>query len=334
MKFLVIQTAFPGDVILATAVVEKLRKFYPEARIDFLLRKGNESLLQGHPYINKVHPWDKRHKFISAFSIIRCIRREKYDHVFNLQRFFTSGLMTVLSGARHKTGFSKNPLSLFYQQSVPHHHQRGIHETDRNLALVQPLTDGSRTPPRLYPADDDRAFISRYRERPYVCMAPASVWFTKRLPAHKWVSMIRGILAGIPVYLIGGPGDAPLAEEIRNKAGHADVVNLCGKLSWLQTAALMEGARMNYVNDSAPLHVASAMNAPVTAFFCSTIPDFGFGPLSGKSVVIQTKENLRCRPCGLHGRNACPEGHFRCAESIEISGSASQPGGRQAKKNP
>ena len=99
---------------------------------------------------------------------------------------------------------------------------------------------------------------------------------------------------------------------------HQTVFNLAGKLSLLETAALMQNAEMNFVNDSAPLHIASAMNAKVTAIFCSTIPAFGFTPLSDKSTLVETKAMLDCRPCGLHGYKSCPEGHFKCAYSIEI----------------
>ena len=80
----------------------------------------------------------------------------------------------------------------------------------------------------------------------------------------------------------------------------------------------MQGATMNYVNDSGPLHIASAMNAPVTAVFCSTVPAFGFGPLRANGRVVETTENLTCRPCGLHGYKACPQGHFRCALDVEV----------------
>ena len=79
----------------------------------------------------------------------------------------------------------------------------------------------------------------------------------------------------------------------------------------------MQHAEMNYVNDSAPLHLASAVNAPVTAFFCSTVPEFGFGPLSDKSIIKQVGE-MSCRPCGLHGYKSCPLGHFDCAYKIKI----------------
>jgi heptosyltransferase-2 len=59
------------------------------------------------------------------------------------------------------------------------------------------------------------------------------------------------------------------------------------------------------------------MNAPVTAIFCSTIPKFGFGPLSDNSNIIETKKLLNCRPCGLHGLKKCPEKHFNCAYTID-----------------
>jgi heptosyltransferase-2 len=79
----------------------------------------------------------------------------------------------------------------------------------------------------------------------------------------------------------------------------------------------MKDALMNYVNDSAPMHFASAVNAPVTAVYCSTIPSFGFGPLSDKKFIVEIKAPLDCRPCGLHGYRACPRGHFNCAYKIE-----------------
>ena len=85
----------------------------------------------------------------------------------------------------------------------------------------------------------------------------------------------------------------------------------------MESAALMKDAVMNFVNDSAPMHLASAVNAPLCTIYCSTVPGFGFGPLSDISEVIEVDEELNCRPCGLHGHRSCPEGHFKCA--LEIS---------------
>ena len=74
---------------------------------------------------------------------------------------------------------------------------------------------------------------------------------------------------------------------------------------------------MCYVNDSAPQHLASSVNANTTALFCSTVSSFGFGPLSENSVVIENDLNLTCRPCGLHGHKECPKKHFDCGHQIK-----------------
>ncbi len=147
-------------------------------------------------------------------------------------------------------------------------------------------------------------------------MAPASVWFTKQLPEEKWLEMIYKTHIDLTIYLLGGKSDSELCDRLIKKSDNGKVVNLCGKLNLLESAALMSDAEMNYVNDSGPLHIASAMNAPVTAFFCSTVPAFGFGPLSERSFIIETTEKLECKPCGLHGYQQCPLGHFKCGTTI------------------
>lgn len=310
-KFLIIQTAFLGDVVLATALVEKLRKAYPGAAIDFLVRKGNESLLAGHPHLRQVLIFNKQEKIRSVCRLLAAIRRERYDAVINCQRFFSSGLIAVASGARQVIGFDKNPLSFAYTRRVPHRIGQG-HEVDRNLSLIAGLTDEGFEAPKLYPPP--AAYERVPKAEAYVCIAPTSVWFTKQWPEARWVALIDRLPANLTVYLLGSPGDREACERIRAQARHAGVVNLAGERSLLESAALMQHARMNYANDSAPVHLASATGAPITVIFCSTVPAFGFGPLSPDSRVVETAIPLACRPCGLHGYRACPEGHFRCSD--------------------
>ena len=325
MKFLVIQTAFIGDVVLATPLVEKLHQFFPDARIDFMLRKGNEKLLDGHPHLHKVWIWDKRQaKYQNLWKLTRQFRRERYDWIINCQRFAAAGLVTVAGGARHTVGFNKNPLSLFFSRAVPHVFgtpEQPVHETMRNLSLIRHLTDEKPVNPRLYPQAADAARVEELAagKTPYVCIAPTSVWFTKQYPLHKWKELMEHFPDHVTVFLLGGPGDAPACDQLLADTQHPSVHNLAGQLSFLESAALMKGAAMNYVNDSAPLHLASSMDAPVAAVFCSTLPLFGFTPLSSKHELVETREYLPCRPCGLHGRKACPKGHFACAESIAWS---------------
>ena len=312
-RFLVIQTAFLGDAVLATALLEKLHAFYPDAVIDLVVRKGNDGLFDGHPFLRKLFVWNKRtNKTRNLFKLIGELRKERYDHIINCQRFFSTGLITTFSKGNEKVGYDKNPLSFLFSRTVKHVIGDGRHEVDRLNALIEHLTDKSRPLPQLYPVADDRAAADRKGR--YVCIAPTSVWFTKQWPEEKWVELIRLLPVDVQVFLLGAPGDADACSRIAETSGRGEV--LAGKLSLLGTAHLMEGAVMNYVNDSAPLHIASAMNAPVTAVFCSTVPTFGFGPLRENGRVVETAEQLACRPCGLHGYRSCPKGHFECALGI------------------
>jgi|TARA_B110000459_G_scaffold111941_1_gene124085 heptosyltransferase-2 len=318
-KILIIQTAFIGDVILATALVEKLHQFYPNSQLDFLLRKGNEGLLENHPIINNVLIWDKREKKYDNLKVIsKSIKKTRYDAIINLQRFASTGLITAFSGAKHKIGFKKNPLSFSFTKKVEHKIGDGTHEVERNQQLIAHLTDNIALNPKLHPSNKDFSDVEQYKANNYVCMAPTSVWFTKQLPKEQWVKLADKTDDQTTVYLLGGPDDAAQCETIKAASKNKNVVNLAGKLSFLQSAALMQTAKMNHVNDSAPLHIASAMNAPVTAYFCSTVPSFGFGPLSDNKTIVEVKQKLSCRPCGLHGKKECPEKHFDCGFKIEV----------------
>ena len=319
-KFLIIQTAFIGDVVLATGLIEKLHQYFPEAQIDFLVRKGNESLLKEHPFLQEVLVWDKKRKKIrNLWKLLFQIRSRKYDKVINVQRFAATGLLTAFSGAKEKIGFDKNPFSRFFNRRIKHIVCRGKdvkHEIERNNDLVSHFAGSQFVKPRLYPSAEDFEFIKQFSNITYITISPASVWFTKQFPAGKWISFINKVPGHIKIYLLGAVPDKNFSDGIRTTANHPSVTNLCGRLSFLQSAALMKDAIMNYVNDSAPLHFASAMNAPVTAVYCSTLPAFGFGPTSDNSFIVEIEEELTCRPCGLHGRKACPLGHFHCALKI------------------
>jgi heptosyltransferase-2 len=317
-KILVIQTASIGDVILATSLLEKLHDHFPESKLDFLLKSGNESLFHGHPFIHRLYIWDKSHKkYKNLWILIRKIRSEEYDLVVNLQRFTSSGLLTIFSGSKRTVGFTKNPLSVFFSRRITHSIRKGeVHESDRNQSLVDHLTDDSRFPVKLYPSLSDDALTSQYKTHRFITVSPASLWFTKQFPEEKWIRFLNQVDSSFYVYLLGSKNDFALCERIVKDSGHKNSLILAGKLSFLESASLMRDAYMNYTNDSAPLHLASAVDASTTAVFCSTVESFGFGPLSKDAKVIETRLQLYCRPCGLHGFKRCPERHFKCALTI------------------
>lgn len=325
-KVLIIQTAFLGDVILATGLVETLQHSFPGIKIDFLLRKGNESLLANHPFINRTIILEKKDKTSEFWRLLKIVRKKHYDAVINLHRFAFSGIITGLSGAKFTAGFDKNPFSFLFTKKVKHilevkpqqeYEANFPHETDRNHSVLSTWVNIPKIRPRLYPAETDFEVVKPFQDADYICIAPASIWKTKRLTRKKWKELVQSVPEDITVYLLGSADDKELNQSIIINAKRLNVVNMAGKLSLLQSGALMQGAKMNYVNDSGPLHIASAMNAPVKAFFLSTLPQFGFGPLSDNATVVEYPKALACRPCGIHGRNACPAGHFKCAD-IEV----------------
>jgi heptosyltransferase II len=321
-KILIIQTASIGDVILSTALAGKLHDYYPEASIDYLVKNGMESLFIGHPFIKNILIWDKKKdKYFNLYRMLVKVRHNRYDAVINVQRFVSTGLIAGLSGAKLRAGFDKNPFSFLFNIRIKHligQESLGLHETDRNQKLIESFTDSKSSRPALYPEPKDFEAVSRYKSSPYVCIAPASLWNTKQFPAEKWIELIQKLPSEIVVCLLGSPTDLMLCKHIQKESSKDNVHDLSGSLSLLQSAALIKDAKMNYVNDSAPMHIASAMNAPVTAIFCSTVPEFGFGPLSDHSEIVQTELSLSCRPCGIHGFNTCPEKHFKCAQTILI----------------
>jgi heptosyltransferase-2 len=319
-KILVIQTAFIGDVVLATAMLESIHQENPTASISILVRKGNETLFEAHPYIDKVLVWDKKqNKYGNWLQLLFEIRKHQFDAVINVQRYAASGLWTVLSGAKMKIGFDKNPFAFLFTNKIAHQAVgNGLHEIERNHALLMPLGKFPNAKPALYPSALDLKVVEGYQSGPYLCMAPASVWFTKQFPMHQWIQVLHAIPFEGPIYLLGGPADKSLNDQILQAVQKKNLVNMAGRLSFLASAALQKGAVLNYVNDSAPMHFASAVNAPVVAIYCSTVPDFGYGPLSDTSFIIETEQALPCRPCGLHGKKQCPLKHFNCAETIRL----------------
>ena len=315
-KILIIQTAFIGDVVLATSLIENIHQCFPDATIDFLVRKGNEGLLHEHPLLRKILIWNKKEKKTKhLFSLLFQIRKQRYDRVINVQRYFATGLLTAFSGAKETIGFDKNPLSFLFSKKVRHNFDKQ-HETERNHQLIEHFDKSKTLRPKLYPGAATESSILKYTSKPFITISPASVWFTKQYPPQKWAAFINALPDAYEIYFLGALTDRSLSEAITQMTSTKSPHDLCGELSFLQSAALMKHAVMNFVNDSAPMHFASAMNAPTTAVYCSTVPGFGYGPLADIQFIVEKEEPLYCRPCGLHGHEVCPEGHFKCALEI------------------
>ncbi|HLT24260.1 MAG TPA: glycosyltransferase family 9 protein [Ignavibacteria bacterium] len=323
MKVLVVQTAFIGDVILTLPMVQALKKAQPDTVIDFMCIPTTAELLTGNAYINEVIIYNKRKGgFRGLWQIAREVKAGDYDIIISPHRSYRSALIAFMSGCENTISFDKSDMSSLYKTTVPY--IQDIHEIQRNLKLLEPLgiKEENIIRPELFPSGEDKSKIdalleaTNQTENGFICIAPGSVWFTKRYPKEKFLNLLK-ILGerNVSVFLIGGKNDMELGDYLYDNSGKEGLFNVIGKLSLLESTELIRRAKLLVTNDSAPLHIGNAMGTNVIAIYGATIPGFGFYPYGENDVAFETN-GLPCRPCSIHGGNKCPIGTFECMLSI------------------
>jgi heptosyltransferase II len=327
-KFVVVQTAFPGDVVLTLPLVQQLREMFPDAFTGFVAIPGTADLLDNHPAVSERIVFDKRgadRGIGGIFRFAKSLRVRNFDVAIVPHRSLRSALVVFLAGIPRRIGFTRSAGRVLLTDVVDY--DESAHEIDRNLSLLGPLGGGGNRQcmPSLYPdyaaVDKVDQFLRAWRAgggsgEPLIAIAPGSVWATKRWPAEKYAGLGKLLLrAGYGVVLIGSSDDRALCAGLMNSIGSPDVLNGAGEFSLLESAELIRRCRLIVSNDSAPVHLAGAMRVPVVAIYGATVPRFGFAP-RGKQDAIVEREGLACRPCGIHGGQRCPIGTFECMLSI------------------
>lgn len=312
---LVVQTAFLGDVVLTTPLLAALaERFGP---VDVVTTPAAAVLLEGHPAVAEVMRYDKRGAdagLVGLWKLAQRLRQRRYARAFLPHRSLRSSALALLSGAPERTGFADGTGAVTYTSRVPR--PRAGHEVARLLALLDgPAASAAQPTLGLTSADRDAA-AAWMRERNiapgFVAMAPGSIWGTKRWRGYRELAA----MLDSPIVVVGSADDAPLADEIiRDADGRA--WSAAGAIGLRVSAALLEHASVLVTNDSAPLHLASAVGTPVVAIFGPTVPEQGFGPRGPRDVVVQLA-GLPCRPCSSHGPQVCPLGHHRCMVELTV----------------
>jgi heptosyltransferase-2 len=310
---LVIQTAFLGDVVLTTPLLSALAAKY--GPVDVLTTPIAAPLLETHPAVRKVIAYDKRGSdrgWSGVRRLARQLKNEQYERTYLPHRSLRTAAVGLLARIPSRIGFS-GTWSFLYTEARP---KPALgHESDRLLALAEEAPGAY--PPHLRPTAADEGAATALIAGEFVALAPGSIWGSKRWPYY---GDLAAKLAGrTTVVAVGGPDDAGLGDEIVRAVGRSGgrAVNACGKLTLRQSAALIGRAILLVTNDSAPLHLATAMGTPIVALFGPTVTEFGFGPLRAGDVALGIEE-LQCRPCSPHGPPRCPLGHHRCMRELTV----------------
>lgn len=315
-NYLIVQTAFLGDVVLSLSTAEYIKMQDANSLVIYLTTIAGTPIAEECKFVDKVISYDKRGKDRGIRGILNVSKRLNefnFAAVFTPHRSFRSSILTKLIKSESKYGFDKNSLSWLFTNRVKY--QADKHEIVRDLSLV-----------RAYWGDSSDEIIkpklnNSGLKNDDIVIAPGSVWNTKRLPEEKWAELImHPYMLEKNVILIGAEGDVQTVETILKKVGgkHPNLVNRTGQDDIKQTIKVIARGRLLISNDSAPQHIAVAVNTPVITIYGSTVPDFGFYPVGDLDVTIETDEKLSCRPCTDHGKRECPIKTFDCMKSIKI----------------
>ncbi len=320
-KILIIQTAFLGDAVLTLPLIQAVYKKYENPSIDVVCIPTTKEIFSSSPYVKEIFVLDKKNKHKSILQTIKfalSIRKNNYDFLFSPHRSFRTSLMVLLSGAKNKIGFNTASLSLVYSKKIEY--RKDFHEVKRNLSLLDDnkILDNWKMLPECKPVND--SLFSDFGitgDDKLIAVAPGSVWETKKYPWEYYAEVISELTGkGYKIILIGGRENKDLCERIRNKLNDSQMVlNLAGELKLIESVSLLKKCNLLISNDSAPMHLGMCADIPVLTVYCSTIPEFGFYPYNDKSSFVSYND-LKCKPCGIHGHAKCPVDTFDCGKKL------------------
>lgn len=301
-KMLIVKPSSLGDVVHSLPFLNAMRTCFPKAEIHWVIAKGLEGLLEGHPMIDKLiiinkDLWKNLSRMGNTLKEIRELYRqlgqERYDVVVDLQGLLRSGLITRAAHAPLRIGFqeAREGSRLFYTHKVKT--GRDMHAVDRYMQIAAALGCDAAGRVFSFPlagnAGDKGGLLAD--TGPYAVLVPGARWKTKVWPAESFGRVAA--LLPLRSVIVGSKADRAIADEVVSYAG-GKAISVVGETSLKELIDVMRAAAVVITNDSGPMHIAAALNVPVVALFGPTSP-LKTGPYGSGHVVLQSKAG--CVPC-------------------------------------
>lgn len=322
-RILVIQSAFIGDAILSLPMIQELKKKDENLLIDVICIEKTFEIFSSSPFVNEVFILDKKKKHKSIFSLNKFakeISEKNYSEIITPHRSIRTCLLVMLINAPRKIGFTNSAIPFVFTEVKKYNYD--FHEVKRNLCLINYSFENEnwKIQPLIYSEKAVKEkidiLISENKLNEFIAIAPGTEWETKQYPSENFSLLIEELSKNHKIILIGSEKETELCEELISESS-STVINLSGKLSIVETIELLKKAKLLISNDSAPTHFAMAADIKVLTIYCSTSPKFGFYPYNSKSRFL-SMDNLRCKPCGIHGYKVCPLNNFECGNKLEV----------------
>jgi len=322
-KILIIKPSSLGDVVHSLPFLNAIRTCFPKAEIHWVIAKGLEGLLEGHPMVNKLwiinkDKWKKIKNVKGTINelkgLFKELKKEKFDLVLDLQGLLRSGILTSATSAPVRIGFAeaREGSKFFYTHKVKG--GRDIHAVDRYLKIAEflgcDITD-IRFP---FPLDNQSSSsifhpssLIPHPSEGYAVIVPGARWKTKVWPSRKFGKLSTKL--PIMTVIVGSKTDIDIANEIV-ALSKGNAISLAGKTDLKELIEVIRNARFMVSNDSGPMHIAAALGIPVFAIFGPTDP-LRTGPYGEGHTVI--REDIPCAPCF---KRTCND--VRCMNSLSV----------------
>ncbi len=312
-KKLVVRLSSAGDIILTSPLVKLIKEKEPESEIHFVAKSNYSDLIRYNPNISAVHLVQEHVDFEELKTLKRKLLAENFDATLDLQNNFRS--IYLRRGTSSQIGvINKEIFKRAALVKMKFNFYSGIRSVALKYAQVYDKTLTEVPKPEIfYPSNirnkiDEIWKSTSVEGRNSVFLCPGSRHFTKRWPVENWLELARIISGQNQVVLIGGNEDAGICNIIAKIGG---INNLCGKLTMLESTAMLSHADLVVTNDSFLMHAANALGKKIIAIFGSTVKEFGFFPYGVDNKILEVS-GLSCRPCSHIGGESCPKKHFRC----------------------
>jgi lipopolysaccharide heptosyltransferase II len=298
-KILCIKPRGIGDILLSTIILENLKAAFPNSEIHYLTEEFAKRAVENNPLVSKILTFNKE-DFV--LSIIRKVRKEKYDLILDLWSNPKTAQVTFFSGAKNRVGFEKRGRKYAYN-FIGKNGTMGKHAAEDNLVLINSLDIPIVSKKIIYQTtEEEKEFATKFLEhvnhqyeRKLIGIIPSGGWESKRCDPVKWIEICQEINKNYNVkfIILWGLGDEKDAEEIRDGINPKPI--LAPETNFGQLSALIEKCDLIIANDSGPMHVAAALGKPTLGIFGPTDPQ-AHRPYSDNSSYVIHSE-LHCIIC-------------------------------------
>ena len=302
-----------GDIIYTSPVIRCLKNQLDDVEIHYLTKPAFKYLLDHNPYLTKLHLLEEK-----LSNTVQKLKTEKFDYVIDLHNSLRSNLLKLQLGVKSST-FKKERIKKWLSINWKINLIKPNHLVDRYLKTVAFLGIKNDNLPIDYFLPKDAKSIDQIIpdnfKQPYIAFVIGATHFTKRMPNGKIIELCKKL--NFPIILLGGKDVKSNAKTIQDAQSNK-IVNLVGKISLDESVTVVKNAAFVIGFDTGLTHIAEAFNKKLITIWGSTVPELlGVQPYQ-VSQHFEAGVELNCRPCSKFGLSACPKGHFKCMNDINL----------------